>query len=173
VVAEVANLGEVGPSDRDEPGPAVARRELGVVGGDPAGLLQEPGSGVVRITRRGAHPVLHQERHAAKRPFGQLAGRLSVGLVEAAMDHRVDLAVVALDARDRRVDELERRHLPELASEERPGGRHSLARSVSHPNWQAKSAQERASFACQKRFTSELASEERPGGRHSLARSVW
>ncbi len=65
----------------------------------------------MRITGDAGEQILHDERHTAKRSLRECAGRLRACLLEARVDHRVQLGVELLDPRDRVVDELERRRL--------------------------------------------------------------
>ena len=74
-----------------------------------AGVAQELHALVERIALDAGEEVLDDQRHAPERSVGQRPARLGARLVEARMDDRVQLAVQLLDARDRVVDELERR----------------------------------------------------------------
>jgi hypothetical protein len=56
--------------------------------------------------------VLDEERHAAERAVRERARGVAARVVEALEDDRVEAPVVALDARDRGLDELRGRDLP-------------------------------------------------------------
>ncbi|MNO72246.1 hypothetical protein D3C76_631870 [compost metagenome] len=80
-------------------------------------LQQARAAGVPGAFFHAVGQVLEQERHPAERPVRQLAARPRPRLLELPLDHRVDLPVEALDAGDRRIDQLQWRDLP---------GRHQL-----------------------------------------------
>ena len=87
---------------------------------------------MIRIAGGVAEDVLHQERHAAERAVGQLTGSgQRARLVEERHDHRVELAVHALDATDRRVDQLGSARLP-APHEVRLRGRVEECQFVAH-----------------------------------------
>ena len=77
-----------------------------------AGLLQHPHARVVRLPLDLAQHVLEQERYASERAIGQPGAGLLANAFETAQDHRVELRVKPLDARDRGVDQLGGRNLP-------------------------------------------------------------
>jgi hypothetical protein len=64
---------------------------------------------VVGRVLHGADEVLDHERHALERPVSR---RRRERLLEQRVDHRVELAVERLDALDRALHQLLRRHLP-------------------------------------------------------------
>ena len=106
-----AELGCVGAADADEAGVEIALRErVGVIGAV-AGVAQELHALVVRIALDAGHQVLDDERHSSERAVGQRARALRPAFEAGGMDDRVQLRVQLLDARDRVVDELDRRRL--------------------------------------------------------------
>ena len=66
---------------------------------------------MVRITFDSREKVLDHQRHTPERTVGQRGARIFAGPIEARMDHRVELGIQLLDARDRVVDQLQRRGL--------------------------------------------------------------
>ena len=73
-----------------------------------AEVAQETIAEVERLAGERTVEVLHQDRDAAERTVGRGVG-LGVGAVVAPMDHRVELRVHRVDARERGVDQLARR----------------------------------------------------------------
>jgi hypothetical protein len=55
--------------------------------------------------------VLNQERHTGERAIRQFADRDAAGLVVSFVHHGVERAIVALNAFDRSLEKLRRRHL--------------------------------------------------------------
>ena len=87
--------------DEHEAGGAEPPDERAVVVAVPVDLLQEPVALVARVAGGVAVEVLQHQGHAPERAVGQIAGRFLARLVEASVDHRVELVVELLDAGDR------------------------------------------------------------------------
>ena len=105
-------LGQVGLADEHEPRGAEALGEPRVGLLVPVEVLQHLHTAMERITGRVAHAVLHEERHAPERSGRELGGgRGGERLVVETMDDRVELRIELLDARDRPLDQLGRRHV--------------------------------------------------------------
>ena len=98
-------LGRVGLADDDEAGVLELVEEVRAVGRGVADLLQQLVAEVQRRAGELTVEVLHHHRHAGERAGDRRRGACA-GAVEQRMDHRVDLGVGGLDARDRGVDEL-------------------------------------------------------------------
>ena len=73
--------------------------------------MQRAVAGVVRRTLEHAVEVLDDDRHTAERSVGKIAGCRGARAFEQRVDDGVELAVQLLDARDRGVDELDRRRV--------------------------------------------------------------
>jgi hypothetical protein len=105
-------LRHVGLAERDQAGGAKAGAEGRVGWRAVVDVAQRPVAAVVRLPVLLRAEILQQKRHAAKRSVGQRRrARRIARLVEQRRDHRVQRRVVSLDAVDRRVDQLQRRHL--------------------------------------------------------------
>src|SRR5947207_463742 len=85
------------------PGPFVASSMAAV-----SRVVQRFHSVVLWVAGTVGVKILDEQRHTAERPVGQWCLRFGARLVEAPMDHRVELRIELLDAGDRVVDELER-----------------------------------------------------------------
>ena len=130
-----AELGRVGPAEETKPGGAELRRRGSVsCGATKPTSRQRPRAHVVRVARGVAEEVLQEERHAAERPVRQIASPRPrrAPRSKSGMDDGVQLRVHALDARDRRVDQLERAS-PRRGGRARPG-RWRRGRRV-RPTW--------------------------------------
>ncbi len=104
-----AKLGRVGAADDDQPRAAEAPHELRValrsIVGEELGRL---GAGLACVL---GHQVLEQHRDAPEGPIRERSAGLGAGPIELGVHDRVQPGVVALDARDRGVDELRGRHV--------------------------------------------------------------
>ena len=101
-----AELGAVRPPGGDEAGGAEPADQRGVGRRDERGLLQRAVAVADRLAGVRGPQVLQQERHAAERAVGQVAGGGLAGVVEPADDDGVELRVDRLDPFDRRVEQL-------------------------------------------------------------------
>ena len=102
-------LGRVRLAHDDETGTLELLEEIARFRRDVTDGLQRAVARVVRRAREHAVVVLDHDRDASERTVGKVTrcGR-GAGAIEQRMDHRVQLAVELLDARDRSVDELDR-----------------------------------------------------------------
>jgi len=117
---------------KDEAGGAELGGQVGVIVLDPAGITEETHAFVHRVAGRVAGQVLEEERHPAEGSVGKRGvGGLRARLVEERVDHRVELGVELLDARDGGVGELGRRDLA-VAHQPRLGGRIEQGKVVAH-----------------------------------------
>ena len=106
-----AEFGTVRPAGDDEAGLAEPAHQRGVGRRDRVRILQRDVAVADALSCVPGEQILDQERHAAKRPVGQVGSGSVAGVLEPANDHRVEHRVDALYPLDGRVEQLERRHL--------------------------------------------------------------
>ncbi len=104
-----AELGCIRLADEHEARAPEARRQLAVVGRDPAPIAQHARPRILRSAGEGRAEILQQDRHTAE---GPVAERAAVDLLARRVEERehdgVDLLIDALDPRDRLLEQLAR-----------------------------------------------------------------
>ena len=83
-----------------------AREQRGVVVGDVTEVAQHAVAEVQGFAGERTVEVLHHDRDAAERTVGRTGVGLGAGALVAPVDHRVELRVHRIDARERGIDEL-------------------------------------------------------------------
>ena len=74
--------------------------------GDVAEVAQHPVAEMQRLARERSVEILHDDRNPAERAVGRTGVGVGAGARVAPVDHRVELRVDRVDARERGVDEL-------------------------------------------------------------------
>ena len=104
-----AEFGGVGAAHEHRPGGAIAPGQAAVLGIDH--VAGEAAAVAVRPAGHGDAEILDQERHARERTVGRARPGRRAGFVVGLVDDGVERRIVPLDALDRRLDRLDRRHL--------------------------------------------------------------